>query len=232
MHQAYHQVPVDEAASSKTIDLGSFEDLEAEYATRRNGKRRLGMAAVTAAAGLVLIILLLLGIRSGFSHEQLPPARPAPANCGNSTAEAKAKGCHFDLLAYSWTPDECYDPVTDAEFFEWITRPERVLGPFPFFYHYNATQKVKNAEELGNAPNTRIYTTREEHLAHCAHFLRRIHRSTQLPPGKTYLTERSAGYEHSQHCSDEILGEIDNDELRKFPRIESSFGISYESCIF
>ncbi len=34
--------------------------------------------------------------------------------CGNTTAEAEARGCAFDILSHNWVTPACLDPVTGA----------------------------------------------------------------------------------------------------------------------
>lgn len=50
--------------------------------------------------------------------------------CGQSAAEAKAHGCHYDMVEMAWVPEECYDPqleeelgaIKDWSFFRFLNR--------------------------------------------------------------------------------------------------------------
>lgn len=37
-------------------------------------------------------------------------------NCGNSSAEARANGCRFDVMSFSWLKPECYDGELSEQF--------------------------------------------------------------------------------------------------------------------
>jgi hypothetical protein len=66
-----------------------------------------------------------------------------PQSCGNSTTEARALGCEFDLLSSIWLPPACLDRETSAEYREWLSSSERERGAFPFFADQNLTMRMK-----------------------------------------------------------------------------------------
>jgi hypothetical protein len=59
---------------------------------------KIGTALLTS----ILIFLILLTL-------SLLGSRNMRYDCGHSPAEAVAKNCHFDMLAFAWVPIPCYD---------------------------------------------------------------------------------------------------------------------------
>jgi len=61
-------------------------------------------------------------------------------------AEAKARGCKFEIMSVSWLPDECRDDELDAEF-----RQEAVEGNWNYYADRdkNVTLSYEDVGELG-----------------------------------------------------------------------------------
>lgn len=130
-----------------------------------------------------------------------PPARPLPDRmtiCGNSTVEARANGCVFDLLNYAWLPVACVDSEVTAEYREWISSLERGVlfkdpeGQFP----------IEDEEELSERMELKTYISADAHAAHCAFSFRKLHRAYH---NRTPLDITTAGLWHTKHCSSMLM---------------------------
>jgi hypothetical protein len=89
---------------------------------------------LTASTTFLLILWLLLDLKY-----QTPASFSTIQNwttCGNTILEAVSRGCEFDLLSYTWMPQQCQDHQTASKFREWLYLPERQYGHFPFSQTY------------------------------------------------------------------------------------------------
>jgi hypothetical protein len=133
----------------------------------------------------------------------LAPAPPAVENqmpCGNSSEEARAKDCIFDLTVAAWLPYDCYDEEISKEFM--------ALGPWDF-YESNSTEW-----DLRDAPASQrfllpdvdaisdslesMWTSRRYHIIHCL-YAWKIKDRAVLKGKRTEGTLMS--YHHTEHCA-------------------------------
>ena len=82
--------------------------------SRRYGALIAIVLVIFSSAQLILTISLRTNPPSTVTTLSLHNNHEAP--CGSSSAEARANGCHWDYGLIAWVPDECYNPVLDAEF--------------------------------------------------------------------------------------------------------------------
>ncbi|KAF7899322.1 uncharacterized protein EAF01_008535 [Botrytis porri] len=107
-------------------------------------------------------------------HEHLPisptqsshPTHP-DLDCGNSEATAKAAGCTFNIMAFSYVPAACNGSEIMSSFVDkHANLPLDGAGIFPWYRWSNRTEPVpQDANELSKYPF--IWTTHEWHIAHC-----------------------------------------------------------------
>ncbi|KAI0123237.1 hypothetical protein BJ170DRAFT_736497 [Xylariales sp. AK1849] len=164
----------------------------------------------------------------------LHPIRPVryekrTLECGNTTSEAEARGCVFDLLSHNWVAPPCLDPLSENEYREYIRSPERAFGPYPYFLDRDGKRKVPDERAfslLANGPtlaDQKVFTTREEHLAHCQFLLRRTHRAAQ---GKIRMNDENLQFWHAEHCIVE-LGQPDKKPMNE---LNEGFYVGYSPC--
>ncbi|KAF7539510.1 hypothetical protein G7054_g2066 [Neopestalotiopsis clavispora] len=121
--------------------------------------------------------------------------------CGNSLEEAKARGCTFDPMTVQWLPKQCSRAGVDeflsahGTHTDFSTRPAGAAAaavksrrgepdgstPYPdqnatervWRYYRDEAQTQEYVNGLIDAPigHYQYYTTRGEHLAHCAYIL-------------------------------------------------------------
>jgi hypothetical protein len=152
---------------------------------------------------------------------------PSELLCGNSSTEARALGCVFDLLTNNWMPQYCSDPTTDAEYRAWVLDPSRSLGAWAFYHDDKAEHQVASEEELSDLVGSHIYTTTENHLAHCAFLARRMHR---LVTGDIAAVAHNT-FAHTMHCSSAILKAIGTTEQHVTTGIGSTFDVGIVPCL-
>lgn len=175
-------------------------ELEKPMVGRQRSRSTAGRLVVAIAiillASLGLYMLRLLFLTSFSDHtpdfERQLDLRPAVKyNCGNSTAEARALGCEFEVFSLAWVPKACYDEDLDREFREsrrWVymTAPQNGIE----------ISEEELRERIG--PAYKQYVTREWHLMHCAFTMKKVSKAMRRG-GR--LPRRSRSWEHIEHCA-------------------------------
>ncbi|KUL81628.1 hypothetical protein ZTR_10600 [Talaromyces verruculosus] len=173
---------------------------------------------------LVAVAFLILGyIAQPKPTSSCPTTLESELHCGNSSAEARALGCVFDLLTNNWMPQYCADPYTDNEYRTWVTDDSRQLGSWAFFYDDKAERQVATEEELSDLVGKHVWTTTENHLAHCVFLARRMHR---LVTGEIAAVAHNT-FAHTMHCTEAILTAIQavGEQSGATTRIGSTFDL-------
>jgi hypothetical protein len=148
-------------------------------------------------------------------------------HCGSSVIEAKERGCEFDLLSYSWTPSECMDHETAAEFMEWAVSDERKLGAWPFFEDIDAQVRVPGVDSLSNRVLIETRSSQEQHLGHCIFWMRRTDR---VKEGKGKITARGDGLNHAIHCTESLLDRLRGPRPEDEGKAHAVFSVGFNTC--
>ncbi|OAL37121.1 hypothetical protein AYO20_03599 [Fonsecaea nubica] len=242
-----HDSPIDNDDERATIEqshvhdkageAGGLEEIEDAVSLppppRRRGPRLAQLWLLLGA--LIATILLLVTAVTTIRHIKPPSPdgslKPPKLglHCGSSLAEARANGCEFDLLSYSWTPSACYDRVTDLEFREWVHRPERQFGAFPFFLDRQGTAHITDEEALSFRAGSLARTTQEEHLGHCIFWMRRVERILEGANGGRFA-ERGDGMPHTLHCSENLLARLEGPNPKDRDELHAVIAIGYNTC--
>lgn len=122
----------------------------------------------------------------------VPPARINAQGiienpCGNSSSDAQARGCHFDVLSFCWVPEECFDRELTDKF--------RKAGPWVFYTDRNKTASI--TEEQFGLDTQPVYLTNRLHKTHCAYNILRFHKA--LTEGR--MVHREDVLTHTEHCT-------------------------------
>lgn len=124
-------------------------------------------------------------------------------SCGNSTTEAKALGCQFDLLSAAWLPEECQDRELTEEF--------RAAGPWKYFADSLGRIELREEELPERTGYDNGYrASRRWHTVHCAFQWRKMHRSIERG---ARMEDALRDYKHMMHCGEMFLMEGPWDEL-------------------
>jgi hypothetical protein len=155
------------------------------------------------------------------------PTSTSELHCGNSSTQARAFGCVFDLLTNNWMPKYCSDPFTDAEYRAWVLDSNRQLGAWAYYHDDQAEHQVASEEELSDLVGSHIYTTTENHLGHCTFLARRVHR---FVTGDIAAIAHNT-FAHTMHCTSEILRAVENMKKPNRAQIGSTFDVGIVSCL-
>lgn len=167
--------------------------------------------ALTAAKDIVLASLALVGLIVGtfgmlhrHQHDEKISQDAATGHglarescyCGNSTAEARQRGCKYYSLSAAWLPDHCRDDELTAEFERLGDGPD---GNWLYWADKNHTQPltIEQVAELGDDPSATFHMSGKWHVTHCFFLWRLEHRSRFN--GK-FVEGRFDSEKHILHC--------------------------------
>lgn len=122
------------------------------------------------------------------------------APCGNSSAEARARGCHFDNISFAWVHEKCFDGELAHSFrdtkFKWSLGPE---GQQPISQH-----------EAFSGDYPIVFASWGYHVRHCTWLWRKMHRAI-LGEGRATLDGITSDYMHTSHCETMLIDRRDID---------------------
>ncbi|MCJ1329216.1 hypothetical protein MMC10_005894 [Thelotrema lepadinum] len=193
-----------------TTDSSSLEDLEtaADVASRR-----LKWAFIYISAVSLVIPAFALAATALFAHQcrSCSPSAPSPSpstnishgipapefDCGWSPAEARAKGCKFDVVTTSWMPEACSTDYTS----EYVSTSDDGQG-YQFFTDKSGTRPITPNELREYDYTMRFWSTKKWHLTHCLFIFKRFYDAVEK--GKR-ITTHEQEMEHADHCVGLIL---------------------------
>ncbi|KJZ70272.1 hypothetical protein HIM_10353 [Hirsutella minnesotensis 3608] len=120
--------------------------------------------------------------------------------CGENWQQAKALGCHFDVMASRWYAPECFDKsVLDAMLQE---------QPYVNFTWYadNKHTKVYSSELVLRGEFDKVYPSGDYHIYHCLYLWRRLHHAVL---NRKPVDEDLLKYGHTLHCTRMIMRWMD-----------------------
>lgn len=243
--------------SERNSETGSsFIDKQEPIAAKSNRRPRFLLALLLLAIGAGIGLLIASIVRRPGAGPQAPASElnshqdsapiavacqpsykstPQPKviyDCGYDITSAKAADCAFDMLSHTWVPKPCYDSETDAEFREWIFKPNRTGGAFPYFLssRLTANTHIDGIDALSAIPgDTWIWSHGEEHVGHCIFVTRRIHRALE---GKFKWSDDVANFDHTSHCAHEVLESIlEKTPLKRFEGAKITLKVKFDKCI-
>ena len=116
-------------------------------------------------------------------------------NCGNSSEEARAKGCIFDVMSILWVTPECYDSELAKEFKKqwdhewWAHRKADPEDQVPY-------------DVVSKGEWTYLWVEWQYHQLHCTFMWRKMHRAilNHWP-----MEDRLISWGHTLHCEDMLV---------------------------
>ena len=201
-----------------------------------DSKLRLSVSSVA----LLLVITTILTFTTtlliaNHSTNMLPHRRVPPRlDCGSSVEEAHARGCTFDRLSLSWLPMQCSSKELDR-FLKWHRKDAQHQSlenesetPWKYYENDNGTvgAEIQGSDELSTRIGDETYwTTRGEHLAHCAFMLLRM--QTGLD-GRKRIDGTAQDYHHAFHCVNYLLETAATNQ--DFDKIDVVGGVRFGYC--
>lgn len=136
---------------------------------------------------------------------------PRTKRCGDTAAEAKSLGCHFDPTTFSWLPEDCLDHELTSEFRarEWTLYMDR-----------NKTTTRTESEWSNDAGKShQAWLTSEDCKLYCVFSWKRMHRA--IMSGRN-LPEGLGSWANTEHCAEALTAHMQPDEIAlsvhiKFP---------------
>ncbi|KAF6806296.1 hypothetical protein CMUS01_14403 [Colletotrichum musicola] len=109
--------------------------------------------------------------------------------CGTTPAEARARGCRFELHNFAWIPAACYDDELADE--------RDAQGGWLFSTDENGTKLIPK-EVAFRGELSAAWVPWSQHLAHCALIWRKFHRAVAF--GRP-MDSWTSSYSHTNHCA-------------------------------
>ncbi|KAK4032614.1 hypothetical protein C8A01DRAFT_20320 [Parachaetomium inaequale] len=117
-------------------------------------------------------------------------------SCGRTTAEAKQRGCTYDILSNHWVPGICMDEAAVAEY--------QADGTWFGFADEARRQRLTIA---AMSEHDYYYTNERDHIVHCAILWRKQFRAFFAQ--RQNLDSIIASEEHTMHCSQFLMDMAD-----------------------
>ncbi|KAL5400233.1 hypothetical protein PMIN06_012998 [Paraphaeosphaeria minitans] len=182
----------------KFKDLSDIDSDDTSLVKLHSRSRFLRPAVIILLAIIVLIPLIYFTVvtpRRELKYDQ----------CGTTAAEARARGCVFEITGFTWLPKECQDTETEVEFLNYLAENDLNI-----YRDTNYTDIVPIEEvRLGNGPG--FFVRQQYHVTHCQFLLRKLHRaqtSGRMIDGQIMPTH------HTLHCGEQTLKVIQNPRWR------------------
>jgi hypothetical protein len=149
--------------------------------------------------------------------------------CGQSPAEARERGCHFEPMMSAWIPDACYFPELVAEYEEM----DDIWSTWEWYTDVNLEQSVTDAAALQNLREgnyTKIWTSRDHaHDLHCLYAWRKINMA--LERKFPLIDARSLEFHHSMHCSVDMSAYLREKADLPWGRKPTRWPMLYHDCV-
>jgi hypothetical protein len=199
-------VPSFDEQAEPLMDDKTDETVGFDTRTPAEQPSRLLILSLPLLVALTLLSLLLGALATvGIAQLHYPAAAKRVQSgseikvkpCGSSAAEARARGCHFDIISFSWLPNECYDAELSRSFDD--------ESELEWFLYANRTQPLTH-EEIMTGEYTGLYVNWEYHLRHCMAMWKKLHRAVLGDLGNRAIDSYIGSYEHTKHCEHMLLG--------------------------
>ena len=122
-------------------------------------------------------------------------AEPQHTSCGHSPAEARSRGCSFDISSFAWLTAECYDDALTQDFIQW-SNWSWYLGEEP-------TDDAQITFEQAVLGEQDTFVDWKYHMTHCTFMWRLQHLSIE----KGWVARHLVHYNHTIHCQHALLME-------------------------
>lgn len=189
-----------ESLVSEDIDLLEKSRLERiEYKWQQNWSKKTKMMLHLATLASICI---LLGFGALLVLDRNSNNVNSFYHCGDSPADAVANGCFFDVMSFTWVPQECFNGPLMLDFLaqrNWT------------WYLDGQGQQQADETAVRNGAYNEVFVSWEYHLTHCVYMWQKMHHA--ILHGDPYL-ESLDGYigriGHTEHCGQMLLGGHDN----------------------
>jgi hypothetical protein len=164
---------------------------------------------------VAIMALVLLGLAAYFYQSTIFYRKIKWTDCGQSPAEARKRGCHFDVMAGSWMPSHCYNASLAEEYIE--------AGQYTWSLDHDGEYPV-SLEIVRQGDHEEVWTSAEFHRQHCVYMWRKL--VYDIATTK-WVDDGESGIGHIAHCADLLTDSNWLDRGNK-----SIVPTAYPSCTF
>lgn len=175
--------------------------------------------ALCATAIAFLAVEIRWHSATPYTQSLYPQLKSRKYTCGNSTEEAKQRGCTFDVLSMNWLPEQCPRDET-PEFIDYAANETWV-----YYRDRHAKHPIDGADELSELGDKFWWSTQREHLVHCAFMILRLHKVLERGGKIDHLT---GSFSHTKHCVMMLLDASKSDPEND--RVNTPGNIALGSC--
>ncbi|KAJ5958999.1 uncharacterized protein N7479_006149 [Penicillium vulpinum] len=147
--------------------------------------------ALCAAAITFLVVEIRWNSATPYKQSLYPQFESQKYTCGNSTEEAKRRGCTFDVLSMNWLPEQCARDEA-LEFIDYAVNETWV-----YYRDRHAEHPIEGTDELSELGDKFWWSTQREHMVHCAFMILRLHKVLERGGKIDHLT---GSFGHTKHC--------------------------------
>ncbi|TVY27467.1 hypothetical protein LHYA1_G003187 [Lachnellula hyalina] len=215
-------------------DGSKFEETKYFIPTSR---RRCNFTTIIAVVSSVLAAILLFTVAALLDHSH-PSINYVPAitdnvqvggwplveaggnvivDCGGTPAEAKDRGCVWDLMSFSWTHPACYNKNESETFLA-------EYGPWKWYENVDNKPGAEVLDESDLPYMSMVWTQEHYHIAHCTYILKLLHLAAM---SGHLVTDEGIGMFHTDHCVKVFL----DPERVVFEKVTTRVQLLYGKCV-
>jgi hypothetical protein len=116
---------------------------------------------------------------------------PEFTDCGSTPAEARSRGCSFDVMSFAWQTPLCYDPSLIEEF----------LAFHNWTYYTDGEHGITVPLETVLKGDVGLWVTWKYHVTHCSYMYRQMHRAYE----NGWIDSHIRSNHHTIHCHNMLL---------------------------
>jgi hypothetical protein len=133
---------------------------------------------------------------------------PQYKSCGHSPAEARSRGCKFDISSFAWLTPECYDDSMTQEFISWSN--------WTWYTSDEPDDNTQLTSEVASLGEEDTFVDWNYHIVHCTFMWRMQHRATE----NGWVGRHLVHYNHTVHYQHSLLKDAyENRNVRTLARV-------------
>jgi hypothetical protein len=160
--------------------------------------------------GRIMILNSTISIADQMEERRGPPYE----SCGHSPAEARTRGCSFDISSFAWLTPECYNDELTQDFISW--------SDWTWYTSENSSDNTQLPFETAMLGEQDTFVDWRYHMVHCTFMWRLQHLSME----NGWVGRHLVNFEHTMHCQHALL--MDAHENRD---VRTPAYIMYPRCL-
>lgn len=161
------------------------------------GTRLMIVLGVSLAVMIALQSYILFILKTGTTQAETVPGssytsgqqKPRYESCGSSPAEARSRGCQYEIVTGVWELPECFDQELQDEYLHHLD--------WKWYEDEEMTQEIA-PEVIALGEYTVAYAPQQWHLMHCGYRWLKQHK---VYKNGGSLDQEAESLEHTRHCA-------------------------------